>query len=61
MRRQAHEKNMSLVGGNALVESGVFESPNTVFLVCALQVALKLEDLEETLQKPVVDNVTEGG
>lgn len=61
MRRQGHEKNMSLVGGNALVESGVFESPNTVFLVYALQVALKLDDLEETLQKPVVDNVTEGG
>lgn len=61
MRKQAHEKNMALVCGNALVESGVFESPNTVFLLYALQVALKLEDLEETLQKPVVDNVTEGG
>lgn len=52
---------MSLVGGDSLVESEVIESPDTVFLVYALQVALKLEDLEETLQKPVVDNITEEG
>lgn len=44
-----------------MVESGVIESPDTVFLVCALQVAVKLEDLEEPLQKPVVDNITKEG
>lgn len=37
------------------------ESHGTMFLTDTLQVTMKLEDLEETLQKPVVDSITKEG
>lgn len=44
-----------------LVSNPWLESHGTMFLTDALQVTMKLEDLEETLQKPVIDSITKEG